>query len=184
MSCEIYKNLSLDDMIGGIWKDVPGYEGLYQVSNLGRIKSFQHEKSIILKQVLNNRGYLICSLSKKNKIMTTGVHKIVALAFLRKPKDKEQVNHKNMDKCDNRLINLEYVTQSENRAHAEANRIIQGRAKQKVYQYNLNKILICIYDSIAEARTKNDIAKTTLLDCLNRKNNIHKGFIWSKTPLV
>ena len=95
-----------------IWKDIVGYEGLYQVSNIGRVKSIKRDK--ILKEQLNERGYLRVSLSKNGKHKTWRVHRLVMITFIGYVEGKDQVNHIDGDKTNNRLDNLEYVTPKEN----------------------------------------------------------------------
>ena len=109
------------------WKDIEGYEGLYQVSNTGKIKSLDRVFPIKIKgrvlktfnsAVTKNGGYPTVTLSvhgKKRKIM---VHRAVAIAFLGESKNKPQVNHINGKKYDNKVENLEWVTPSENHIHA------------------------------------------------------------------
>lgn len=109
-----------------IWKDVPGYEGLYRVSNLGNVRSLsrtiktrkgkQHHKGKILTLSKNRRGYVQVPLSRKGKRVLLYVHRLVMQAF---HGDSEMVvNHKDGDKSNNRLANLEYTTQKDNIAHA------------------------------------------------------------------
>jgi hypothetical protein len=102
-----------------IWKDVHGYEGLYQVSNLGKIKSLNYRSTknkIILKNGLNTRGYSAVSLSKKGNVKSFSIHQLVAIAFLNHTPCGFDlvVNHKNFIKTDNRLENLEIITTREN----------------------------------------------------------------------
>lgn len=111
-----------------IWKDIAGYEGLYQISNLGRVKRL---KTIILykdgrshtfpekiRKPVNVHGYLYCNLYKNNEGERKAVHRLVAMAFVENQDSKPQVNHINGDKCDNRAENLEWCTASENNYHA------------------------------------------------------------------
>jgi hypothetical protein len=109
------------------WKDIQGYEGLYQISDLGRVKSvdrtkilptggLQHLPETIMK-LHNNKGYWIAKLSKKSKIFSAKVHRLVAQHFHENPENKPEVNHLN-GKDDNRAISLEWATKSENMQHS------------------------------------------------------------------
>lgn len=97
-----------------IWKDIAGYEGLYQVSNLGRVKS----RNGILHPNTNTYGYKHITLSKNNIQKTAIIHKLVADAFIPNPSGKPQINHKDGNKENNTANNLEWVTQGENNRHA------------------------------------------------------------------
>lgn len=98
-----------------IWKDIPGYEGLYQVSDFGRIKSLIH--NIILKPI-QVHGYSKVGLYKDKKSIQLFIHRIVALTFLINKENKSQVNHKDGIKTNNNLTNLEWTTPLENNLHA------------------------------------------------------------------
>lgn len=102
------------------WKDVVGYEGLYQVSTFGRIKSIKNsrEKILVKRKSGSIKYYTIC-LCKNNKPKYYLIHRLVASAFIPNIDiNKDQVNHKNGNKLDNRMDNLEWVTNLENRKHS------------------------------------------------------------------
>lgn len=102
------------------WRDIEGYEGLYQVSDIGRVKRLggspkcHHDR--IRKPATDAAGYKTITLSKANHIQGIRIHRLVAIAFLGLQPSKE-VNHKNGNKADNRLENLEWLTRSENLLH-------------------------------------------------------------------
>lgn len=97
------------------WKDIIGYEGHYQVSNFGRVKSLKGGIEKILKDPVGSRGYRKVSLIKNGKTKTPVVHRLVMISFI--GKSDLICNHINADKTDNRLENLEYCTHRENTIH-------------------------------------------------------------------
>ena len=107
-----------------IWKDIEGYIGKYQVSNLGRIRSLlnSHGKNLKNKKILSpcvdKKGYLRVGLSKNNRLSTHKVHRLVAKAFIPNSDNLPQVNHINGIKTDNTVNNLEWVSGSENVIHS------------------------------------------------------------------
>lgn len=111
-----------------IWKDIKGYEGIYQISNLGMVKSLYREiktvnsqyfyKEKFLKTTPNNMGYHVVRLTLNNKTKSYSIHRLLAIHFIENIDNKPQVNHINGIKVDNRLENLEWCTISENRQHA------------------------------------------------------------------
>jgi hypothetical protein len=105
-----------------IWKTIENYEGLYQVSNLGRVKSLPRNttRGKILANRIDKKGYHYVSLSKNGKEKPYSIHRLVALSFIENPEGKITVNHKNGIKADNNLLNLEWATRSENQIHAYA----------------------------------------------------------------
>lgn len=102
-----------------LWKDIKGYEGLYQVSNFGRIKRVTTGR--ILKGRKDSKGYLMVNLSKNSIVSNKIIHRIVAQAFIPKPENKPQVNHIDENKSNNVASNLEWVTAKENINHGTHN---------------------------------------------------------------
>lgn len=107
------------------WKDIKGYEGLYQVSDLGRVRSLDREDRLgrfklgkIKAPCDNGRGYLCVNLKKDSKQKNKSVHRLVAEAFLPNPDNLPEINHKDGNKANNQVSNLEWCTRSENAKHA------------------------------------------------------------------
>jgi hypothetical protein len=147
-----------------IWKDIEGYEGLYQVSSYGRVKSLpkQHRygsksEKILKPKTTKKNNYSRCSLSKDGIIQDYRVHRLVAIHFIPNPENKPEVNHLNGIKDDNRIQNLQWATPKENSQHAwdtglssitdkwiEAMKLITNRkhteeSKQKISKANKGK---------------------------------------------
>ena len=112
-----------------VWRDIPHYEGLYQVSNLGRVKALAKERvnhtggrwiqpEKIMAITINNDGYHVISLTKADHTRKTErIHRLVALAFIPNPEGKVEVNHINCIRGDNRVENLEWVSRKENNGY-------------------------------------------------------------------
>lgn len=126
----MYRNLDFNSLENEIWKPIKNYENMYQVSNLGRIKTLISEKidkrgrkykktPKIMKQSFTSTGYLMVNLNKKMH----KVHRLVAQAFIIKPLNKDIVNHKDFNPLNNKVDNLEWVTQKENVEYSILNKI-------------------------------------------------------------
>lgn len=119
---------SLEDFEGEIWKDVVGYEGNYKVSNFGRVKALkryytnsnQQTTEKIMKAFSNGRGYFSVGLSKKKKIKKFYIHRIVALAFIPNPFSLPHINHRDENKINNCVENLEWCTPTYNNKYGTA----------------------------------------------------------------
>ena len=163
-----------EDLTGEVWVDIIGYEGLYMVSNKGRIKSLevsittkngQLRKSQLrlLKNRLDAEGYQYVSLYKNKISSNKKVHRLVAIHFMPNPQNKPQVNHKNFIKTDNTIDNLEWVTNSENTIHS--------------YLFGNRKTLLSVQDHLEIKKSnkkKSELAKiynTTTTTIYRIKNN-------------
>ena len=145
------------------WKDILGYEGLYKVSNLGNIKSLKFQKEKVLKLQTNTKGYFIVNLYKNKKMKSHQIHQLVAIAFLNHVPCKMElvINHINFDKKDNKVSNLEIVTNRENsnRKHLKSTSKYTGVSFEKdrnkwVAQIKINgkRVLLGRFSNEIDAR--------------------------------
>lgn len=163
-----------------IWKDILGYEGLYQASNLGRIKSIR--KNIILKPCLPN-GYVQVRLSKNGIITNLYVHRLVWEAFNGKIPEEMQVNHINEVKNDNRLINLNLMSRTENLNWGTCQirrsiKNINGKKSKVIYQFDLYNKLIKEWPSIMEIKRKLSYSTGNIYLCCKNNRKSAYGYIW------
>lgn len=143
-----------------IWKDVVGYERYYQVSNLGNVRSCERTvmfglrkrtvKSVILVKNTAGSNYDHVKLSKNNVIKRHYIHRMVAESFIENPENKTEVNHKNAEKRDNRVCNLEWVTPRENVEHY--NLVIGNVCKKDIKHYETFPIPKYDFKKICEKR--------------------------------
>ena len=189
-----------------IWKDIKNYEGLYQVSNLGRIKSLnrysynsvgKYNKKIferILKQAIAKPGYYVINLTKNGKQKTYRIHRLVAETFIPNPNNYPMINHIDCNKLNNKVENLEWCTHTHNMQEAARNGLMnydnlkrwnnkfgkEHNRSKKVYQIdkNTNKIIQMFY-GIAEASRATGINETNISACCNHKINSKNGKKWT-----
>ena len=164
-----------------VWKDIAGYEGLYRVSNLGNVESLVTGK--VLKKLPHSTGYHAVVLYKNRKPKRCILHRLVAEAFIPNPENKPTVNHKNGDKHDNCITNLEWATHKENQQHAFRTGLKVGvnyknnKLSTPVSQYDLNMNLIRIYPSMNEAE-RCGFSCADICKCCKGKNKTSGGYIW------
>ena len=156
-----------------IWKDIPGYEGLYQVSNLGRIKSLcyksNYRNEIILKLRKKQNGYFQVVLYKNGKPKDFSVHKLVAKTFINNPNDYPIINHKDENKQNNKVDNLEWCTHSYNNEYS---------LSKKINQYNKDNVFIKIWSSARKIERELLINHSDILKCCKGLYKQAGGFIW------
>lgn len=181
-----------------LWRDIQGYEGLYQVSNYGRVRSLERvimrsngKSQPIGKKILrfatDKDGYLIASLRKGGIKRMKKVHRLVAEAFIPNPQNLPQVNHKDENKSNNNVDNLEWCTASYNINYGTRKEKVSSRERKEVFQYSLDGELVKIWVSIAECGN-NGYSSGAVSQCCNNKymqpnNNKYKDYRWSYTPL-
>lgn len=157
-----------------IWKDIPNYEGLYQVSNLGRVKSLFKYKKILKPRQRN--GYLRVSLTKNNKSTNYAVHRLVAQAFISNPNNLPEVNHKDENKQNNCVDNLEFCTRKYNMKYGTWKDRRLVKFIKPVAQYDLNGNFIRNWTSIKDAKTKLNINNIPAV-CKGKAKQ-SGGYIW------
>ena len=173
-----------------VWRDIIGYEGLYQVSDCGRVKSFYNGKERLLSAGKDDDGYLYVGLCKDGKMKSCRVHRLVAQAFIPNPYGLPQVNHKdecktnnvetNLEWCNNKY-NINFGTRNERSAKALTN---HPNKSKPVFQHTLDGSLVKSYPSANEAQRRTGYDKGHISACCNGKRKQAYGFIWSFSPIV
>jgi len=160
-----------------VWKDVVGYEGLYQVSDQGRVKSLNYWTERILHQTLNKSGYLHVPLCKDGKPKCCRVHRLVAMAFIPNPLNLPEVNHIDENKQNNRADNLEWCDRLYNTRYGTG--IQRSRASHSIAIEQVDKDgnVVRQWISSREAE-RNGYHSGAIIACCKGKKRSHKGFIW------
>lgn len=172
-----------------IWKDIPGYEGLYQVSNLGRVKSLERSvikgqgglykiEEKIMKGSKDGSGYLFVQLCKEGKRKFYKIHRLVASAFLDNPNNLSELNHKDEDKTNNRVDNLEWCNHKYNSNYGSRNERVAKAISIPVLQFSKTGEFIHKWDSATEASRVLGINQGNIWSCLKGKYKSAYGFIW------
>lgn len=175
-----------------IWKEVKGYEGLYEVSNLGNVRSINRiiknkfYKGKILITKIDKDGYLQLGLSKNGTKKYFRVHRLVAQAFIPNPSNLPQVNHKDEVKDNNNVKNLEWCDNKYNSSYGtKNNRMIETRNKKylknrekSIIQLTLSGEFIKEYKSLSDASKINKLSIGNLWKALNGKIRQLSGYIW------
>ena len=166
-----------------IWKDVKGYEGLYQVSNYGNIKSFPRtgtrtKEERILRKSINQNGYYCVTLYKDGRSKTKNVHSIVAEAFIKNKYNFSSVNHKDENKTNNNVENLEWCTHKYNMNYGTANERRSNTEKIKIIQYDLEDNFIKEWHGIKYTSKKLKISTANIISCCKGKRKTAGNYKW------
>lgn len=161
------------------WKAIDGYEGLYQVSNLGRVKSLKCGKERILKPRKHTGGYLLVNLHKDGYQKTVKIHRIVAEAFIPNPNNLETVNHKDEVKTNNTVGNLEWMSRKDNINYGTHNkRAGEAHSKQVQMFDKFTGELLGTFPSLMKARRVTGIAQQHISSCCLGKLKSAGGYVW------
>lgn len=175
-----------------VWRDIKGYEGLYQVSNFGRVKSLDHYsehykggvrliKGCLLNPVKTDRGYLTVRLYKNSKSKYYKVHRLVAEAFIPNPHNHPTVDHKNRIRTDNREENLRWAPMKLQCKNRDNKPIIKGIKKllsKPVKQYTMDIEFVAEYTSVSEAARQTGYCISSISKCCRGGYKQYNNYIW------
>lgn len=162
------------------WKDVEGFDGLYQVSDKGNVRSSYNNNfkgdvfNGILKQKKNRSGYMEVSLCKDGRKRSFLVHRLVAIAYIENPFNLTQVNHKDEDKSNPSMDNLEWCTQKYNATYGENPKV----KNTKVRQFDFDGCLIKKWDSMKDIEEQLGIKYQGVSRCCRKGQKSAGGYIW------
>ena len=197
--------LSLENYDGEIWKPIVGYEGIYEVSNIGRVKRLaydeylyksgkfpykRHHKDKIIKGSKSIYGYYIVSLTKNRECLHKLVHRLVAKAFIPNPNNLPFINHKDEYPMNNRVENLEWCTPLYNTRYGGGiERNVKSRAESKkgwkrVFQYDLDGNFIASYESLNEVERKNGFKSISISNSCHGNNKKSVLPLKQKNPFL
>lgn len=172
-----------------VWKDVAGFEGLYQISNTGKIKSLSRfvpnsgragmwYKEKILKNNFDHDGYPQIILHKNGKAYTYKIHRLVALAFLENPNNLPCVNHIDENKLNNNYYNLEWCDVKYNNCYNNRQKRISQKQKIPVIQLKENGEFVARYDSATDAARLIKGTRDRIIRCCKNKIKHYRHYIW------
>ena len=173
-----------------LWKDIKGYEGCYKISNTGKVLSLKrilhtsyHNRlhvtnERILKSHITRNGYELVSLNKDNKKDRYLVHRLVAEAFIPNPKSLPQVNHKDENKLNNHIENLEWCTAKYNGEYSRTLQKAYAAIKRKVTQYTKTNVFIKTFESATYASRQTGIKQSSITLACQGKYKTAGGYVW------
>ena len=163
------------------WKPIPGYEGLYEVSNWGRVKSYKYNSDgRILSPGKNTNGYYMVNLWKDGKVKMRTIHRLVATAFIPNPSKLPIINHRDENKQNNHVTNLEWCDHSYNNSYGTRMQRIEEKLSIPVVQLDNNGNFVAEYKSANEASRLTGIHQGNISGCCRHEHGrkLAKGFIF------
>ena len=176
--------------INEVWRPIKGFEGYYECSSFGNIRSIDrvivdvygkpfHKKGRILKSRELNQGYLTVGLSKNNYVKNYLIHRLIAQTFLPNPQNYTEVNHKDENTSNNRVDNLEWCSPKYNANYGTRNKRVAEKQYKSVNQYTLDGVLIKIWESARVAcKELGYKSRSNIQNCCKGRYKSAYGFIW------
>lgn len=168
-----------------IWKDIKGYEGLYQISNLGNVKSLNYRNTRVKKNLtpkINKDGYLWVELRKNTIPKPLLVHRLVGMEFIPNPNNYPEINHKDENKANNNVENLEWCTRTYNVLYSldkhPKRRHGVKKVNENVVQKTLDGEVFEIYSNSLDAARKNKYSQWSILECCRGNRKTAYGYKW------
>lgn len=169
-----------------VWKDIPGYEGLYQASTLGRIRGLKRcvggrmQGAMILKQAIHRDGYMKVALTKNHHRKDYQSHRLIGLTFIPNPEGLPQINHKDENKTNNAIENLEWCTRSYNCSYGHRNDKSVAVCSIRVAQLDLDGNFINEFPSMEEAMRRTGVNSSKICAVCHGSRNHAGGYKWVK----
>lgn len=161
-----------------IWRDIDGYKGLYQISNKGRVKSLKWGKERILRPWINSSGYYCIILCNNGVIKRFQLHRLVAQAFIPNLNNLSEVNHKDENKLNNCVENLEWIRHMDNCNYGSRNERIGASQSKPILQYSKSGDFIREWKSASEVERVLRINNGTINSCCRGRYKSAGGFVW------
>ena len=167
-----------------IWKDIEGYEGLYQVSDKGRVKSLKRGNDKIMSLRRDKDGYLLVNLWNNHERKTFKVHRLVCQAYITNSHNLPQVNHKDENKDNNCVENLEWCDSKYNNNYGTHNQRSADKQSKPVLQYTLDGKLVDKWKSGHDVERNLGYNQCNISSCCNEKRKSAYGFVWRYKQII
>lgn len=171
---EYNNQFTQEELNNEVWKDIQGYEGLYKVSSLGRVKN---KRGLIMSPKIHHRGYIQIGLYKDKKSKNLYIHRLVAQAFIPNPDNLPYVNHKDENKLNDRADNLEWCTPEYNNSYGDFIKKSMQSAKP-LYQLDMNGNIIKEFNSAHQVQKVLGYNRRAIIGCCEGNCKTAYGYIW------